>query len=116
MPGLKRVGLPPHPRPLRQTALLYVKKVLSELRKTILHNDNIAWQGQVPHNRLGETAEGRATMVSECIQPPVGWLLGCCSVRIGAPRISRGVQIYGIHVSGCLDGYVADGDLACPAS
>jgi len=30
-------------------------------------------------------------------------------MQMGTPRISRGVQNYGIHVSDSLDGYVADG-------
>jgi len=43
-----------------------------------------------------------------CNRPSVS-SLGCCSMQMGTPRISRGVQNYGIHVSDSLDGYVADG-------
>ena len=43
--------------------------------KATLRNDNIAWQGHEPHNRL----RGRrwmATTVAECMQPPVGQFPG----------------------------------------
>lgn len=64
-----------------------------------LHNDHIAWQGH--------------TTITECMQPPVSQLPGLLFCAY-APRISR-VEHCGIQASDSLDGYVADGNLACPA-
>lgn len=44
--------------------------------KVTLHNNHIAWQGHEPHNRSGETTEGTATTITECMQPPVDQLPG----------------------------------------
>jgi hypothetical protein len=81
-------------------------------RLSYIHNDHLAWQGHELHNRAGETTEGTATTITECMQPPLVTPLGCCPVHMETPRISRGVWSCGIQASESFDGYVADGRLS----